>query len=301
MALPIIKAIQNTYPQAHCTLLVQPQYVDLLTALGVEGELLPLPKKNWRYFLTFLRWRGQFDAQILFTNSERGDIEAWLIAAKQRFGITRPDKPRKLLTHHYALTSDFAADPRHQTHLWRDFTAQFHWHDGIDLSPYCPTEPPPPAAAGAIGLICGSANTPEKRWPVGHWQALIGALLQRSDARILLLGTADDRAVCEAITDAIKDSRVENLAGRTTLAELTTLMRGLSLLIGNDTGGLHLANAVGVPVIGLYGYTNPARCRPIYDAPLTILPATAAARAETTSMADISVAQVLDALDAHLT
>ncbi|PID62767.1 MAG: hypothetical protein CR974_03225 [Gammaproteobacteria bacterium] len=322
MALPVVTAIQKKYPQAQFAFLAQPAYLDLLEKLGVEGEKLPLPAKNWRYFFHFLMQRRRFDAQILFTNSERGDLEAWLMRSRQRYGIARPNKGRKLLTQRYTLSGDFDEESYHQTQLWGDFTASFGWHNGLDLTAFQPVEDnasgnassnvadstadsvadsvADKAAGAKIGLICGSANTPEKRWPAEYWQALIDELLAREVAQIVLLGTADDAAVCEHIAANAGDARVENRAGKTQLPQLVDTMRGLDCVIGNDTGGLHLANAVGVAVIGLYGHTNPVRCRPIFDAPLTILRPEPPADGSPAGMADIAVAQVVTAVETLL-
>lgn len=304
MALPVIKAIQAKARAQNADVqfafLLRPQYIDLLEKLDIEGEKIALPKKNWQYFGRCLAWRGRFAGHILFTNSERGDLEAWLMASRQRFGITRPGKPRKLLTHHYILLTDFNEETLHQTFLWRDFTAHFGLHNGIDLSPCFAAKK---QTCEAVGLICGSANTPEKRWAVENWQTLIVQLLQRGTQRIVLIGTDDDVATCQQIvtgvTVALSEAHalaehIENLAGKTNLAELTDVMRDLSLVIGNDTGGLHIANALGVPVIGLYGYTNPIRCQPIHDAPLTVLQSPKGFG--TGTMADITVDKVLGCL-----
>ncbi len=301
MALPIIRGIQKKYPDAHYAFLVQAPYIELLEKLGIEGEKMALPKKNWRYFFHFLRQREAFDANILFTNSERGDTEAWLMRSQQRYGIARPHKVRKLLTHRYSLDADFDEENLHQTHLWRDFAQSFAWLDAADFSP-CPHANTHARvqndadASPAVGLICGSANTPEKRWPSENWQVLITQLLARGTRRIVLIGTRDDAHACEQIAQACDDERVENWAGKTNLAALCDMMRALSLVIGNDTGGLHLANALGVPVIGLYGYTNPVRCRPIFDAPVEILQSPQGLGKGT--MADITVEQVLSAVPA---
>lgn len=272
MALPVIKAIQakilRENPDAEFAFLLQPQYITLLDKLGIAGEKIALPKKNWRYFFRFFKWRGRFDHHILFTNSERGDVEAWLMGSKHRYGIARPNKNRRLLTRRYTLAPDFDEEALHQTFLWRDFAAHFGLLDELDLAPCYPTNA---QDTTSIGLICGSANTPEKRWSSKNWKYLIRERLPHNISRVVLIGTDDDFAVCEQIANAVEDPRVENLAGKTNLAELTDLMRDLSLVVGNDTGGLHIANALGVPVIGLYGYTNPVRCHPIHDAPLVIL------------------------------
>lgn len=292
MALPIIRAIQEKAkaenPQAQFTLFVQAPYISLLDKLGVQGEIIALPQKNWHYFLTFLSWRKCFDTFILFTNSERGDLEAWLTGTPLRYGIARPNKPRKLLTHRYLLDSHFNEQSLHQTYLWIQFAQYFNMLDSFDLSPMKRS----PSLKRQVGLICGSANTPEKRWPIESWQQLIKHLLARFDS-VLLLGTPDDAAVCQQVQAGVTEaSRVVNLAGKTSLGELVDVMQQQVLIIGNDTGGLHLANALGVPVIGLYGFTNSLRCHPIFSAPMEIIDSPNGY--QNGQMSDISVEMVLD-------
>lgn len=295
MALPIVQSLyakaKAENPHVQMTIFVQPQYLSLLEKLGIEGEKVALPKKNWRYFFHFLAWRGQFDSYVLFTNSERGDMEAWLTGATSRYGIARPNKPRKLLTHRYALSPDFDEHALHQTRLWEQFTQHFHLLNQVDLSPFAQAS----EKQQQVGLICGSANTPEKRWPIEYWQQLASELLHQFD-EVVLLGTPDDVAVCQQVQAHMdgEASRVINLAGKTGLAELVDVMRRQQLIIGNDTGGLHLANMLGVPVVGLYGFTNPIRCHPIFDAPLAMIESPKGY--ERGVMSDISVEMVLESV-----
>ena len=89
---------------------------------------------------------------------------------------------------------------------------------------------------------------------------------------------------------------MENLAGRTTLPEYCTRLQACRLLITNDTGGMHLANALGVPLIALFGPTNPQRTRPVFSAPVTILQPPGCAPTGGAALADLPPALVLAAL-----
>ncbi len=298
MALPVLRAVQAKLkaenPDAPITIFVQSQYLSLLEKLDIKGEIVALPKKNWRYFFSFLAWRGQFSDYILLTNSERGDLEAWLTKATARYGISRPNKPRKLLTHHYQLDKQFDEQALHQTHLWKNFTRHFNLieNKSLNLDPFTNHQ----IKKSQVGLICGSANTPEKRWPVNRWQQLASELLAYFE-KVVLLGTPDDIEVCQQIQVGIQGdkTRVINLAGKTGLADLVDVMAQQKLIIGNDTGGLHLANMLGVPVIGLYGFTNPVRCHPIFHAPLAIIESPRGYGKGV--MSDISVDKVLSEIE----
>jgi ADP-heptose:LPS heptosyltransferase len=122
-----------------------------------------------------------------------------------------------------------------------------------------------------IGLICGSENNPEKRWPVAHWQTLIRQMAAaRPAARFRLFGTANDRSITADVARGF-GTLVEDLAGSTGLAKFAAGLAACDLLVTNDTGGMHLANALGVPVLALFGPTNPRRTGPVFQAPMRLL------------------------------
>lgn len=266
MALPLLRAIRASRPDAEITLLAKAPFAGLLHDLGVADRVLPLPARGAGYFPAFARRRGEFpDCCILFTNSARGDLEAWLTGCRQRFGMLRPGKWRPLLSHAYRVPADYAEPEHHQLELWTDFLRSFGLAAEPDRTPF--SLPGLRAGSGEIGLICGSENNPEKRWPVARWRALIAAL---PDRRFVLFGTAADRALTSAVAEKFGD-RVDNRAGRTDLRAFAAGLQACTLLVTNDTGGMHLANALGVPLVALFGPTNPVRTGPVFTAPAVLL------------------------------
>jgi ADP-heptose:LPS heptosyltransferase len=177
--------------------------------------------------------------------------------------------------------------------LWTDFLRHFGLQGDIDLSPLAAHRP---VAAPVLGLIAGSENNPEKRWPVAHWRELIAQL--PDTLPIVLFGTANDLPITTAIAEGF-GSRVENLAGRTNLTDYTARLAACRLLITNDTGGMHLANALGVPLIALFGPTNPVRTRPVFNAPVHILQPPDCPETGGGSLANLTPAQVLAAVRAQ--
>jgi ADP-heptose:LPS heptosyltransferase len=202
------------------------------------------------------------DAWLLFTNSTRGDLAAWLTQSRQRFGIVRRGKRRPLLSHSYAVPAGFDESTHHQFELWENFLRHFGLEGEVDLAPL-PWPGHPGGMSGQIGLIPGSENTPQKRWPVGHWRRLIESL---PGERFVLFGTGNDTPITAAIAAGFDAARVENAAGRTDLVTFAGRLKTCRLLVTNDTGGMHLANALGVPLVALFGPTNPIRTGPIFQA-----------------------------------
>lgn len=289
MSLPIIRALAAKQPQL--ILSGQAAFAPLIAALGFSQPYQTLPAKNWHYYAHFLRQRGQFEQALLFTHSQRSDLEAWLLGAKRRYGIAWRERPRRLLNQRYLIEHPEQEGQRHQSQLLADFTAHFGLQDGVSFAPLLP----PLERKAQIVLICGSENNPEKRWVVEKWQQLINALRQQTTAEILLCGTAKDRLICEQILQPLAVEKVQNLAGTTSMLEFFSLLRQAQCVIGNDTGGLHLANAAATPTIGLYAPTNPLRSRPIFAAPLQIVQPPNCPASGGGNMADIAVEQVLQA------
>ena len=292
------RALRASRPDAELTLIAKPQFLPLLESWGVADQLHALPPQGLGYFVHFWRLRRAYpDTWLLFTNSFRGDLEAWLAGCRQRFGLVRPGKRRPLLSHAYVVPAGFDERTHHQLELWENFLRHFGLTVAPDRSPVLspPLASPKPGEGGSppasfpIGLICGSENNPAKRWPVSHWRALIELLPAE---RFVLFGTANDAPITSAIAGGFGD-RVENLAGRTTLPEYSARLRACRLLVTNDTGGMHLANALGVPLIALFGPTNPVRTGPVFSAPVTILQPPGCAPTGGGSLADLSAQRVV--------
>jgi ADP-heptose:LPS heptosyltransferase len=99
---------------------------------------------------------------------------------------------------------------------------------------------------------------PRRRWPVEHYRAVVERLLGRPGVRCLLLGGPGDRAAVDAFQASLsRPGQVVNLAGRISLAELVALMEVSNLYLGNDSGPLHFAACVGLPVLALFGPESP--------------------------------------------
>jgi len=126
-----------------------------------------------------------------------------------------------------------------------------------------------PVQAGALSSIARSvgfdvhpivvipgARWPSKRWPVERFVEIIRRLLAQK-RHVVLAGSPDERELCDQITTQLGDGALIDLAGQTSLAELVALLSRAQLVVANDSGALHVAAALGRPVVALYGPTDP--------------------------------------------
>ncbi len=117
-----------------------------------------------------------------------------------------------------------------------------------------------PAGSGPIALHPGS-GWPLKNWPPRRWGQLAAELHRHYRAVPLVIGSPGERELIEAVVGA-SDGRARGLAGRLSLGGLAALQRRARLAIATDSGALHLAAAVGTPVVGLYGPADPVEFGP---------------------------------------
>lgn len=115
-----------------------------------------------------------------------------------------------------------------------------------------------------IAVHPGSSN-PSKMWPHEWYAELIGKIKEAYDCDIVLLGAGEEKGLASRIKEECPE-RVHNLAGTMDIKELVALLSRCGLFIGNDTGPMHMAAAVGVPVIAIFGRNipgvSPARWAP---------------------------------------
>lgn len=119
-----------------------------------------------------------------------------------------------------------------------------------------------------FGLNPGAEYGPAKRWPAARFAAAAVAITKKANCRWLIFGGPADAALAEGISKEIRNASgdaqgVVNLAGKTSLGELAAGLQLCRLLLTNDTGPMHLAAAVGTPVVVPFGSTSPELTGPL--------------------------------------
>ena len=295
MSLPHIRAIREARPDMRITVLAPEIHTTWLLKIRISDQVISLPPKGCSRFSFFYKMRHQYyDTYLNFTNSLRSDIEAFLTRTPQRFGLEQPRIKRSLLTNTYKIPDSFNNKQTHQHTIWEAMMTHFGIPQHIDKTPlvWNPNFVRPNHRK-EIAIIPGSENNPEKRWPVEYWNALIEKIVTiEPEIRFVILGTSNDATSAKPI--GFCRHYVDNITGETNMTQLLDILSKSSLVIGNDTGGVHLANAVGTPSIVLFGPTNPLKTSPIYDGKMKILQPPNYPSTGGGPMKEIQVNQVLD-------
>lgn len=273
MALPVLGSLAASGPDMEVWAAGEPWVADLLSPmLGVRG-VLTIPRtrslKELRAAAASLKTH-RFEAGLLLTNSFGSALVFRLAGIPERWGYAR-DGRGPLLTRRVRMKE--AIETRHQRDYYLDllsgleFTAAFTG-SGLTVTP----EEKAAAermleAAGRdrsrplVILNPGAAYGPAKRWPAERF-AELGRLFQsRAGADILLVGSTGEQELAGAIAAAV-GGPVMNLAGRTSLRELAAIIGLGRLFVTNDTGPMHVADALATPILAVFGPTDPAATGP---------------------------------------
>jgi heptosyltransferase-2 len=111
-----------------------------------------------------------------------------------------------------------------------------------------------------IGVSPGAAYGSAKRWLPERFAASAARLAAQMEGSIAVLGSAAERSMCEEVAHAAGG---RNFAGETTLAEFIEVTAACSLFLTNDSGAMHIASALGVPSVTVFGPTNEAATGPL--------------------------------------
>jgi lauroyl/myristoyl acyltransferase/ADP-heptose:LPS heptosyltransferase len=268
MAIPVLLAIREGRPDVRFTLLAKSQYIPLLRKFKMGEDYLKLPALGVKYFLDFNKiLKCRPENYLLFTNSIRGDIEAFISGSRQRFGLNLPNRSRPLLTHSFDATQigQDRFSQIHQTEMWEQMVRYFGLKEQIAKEPL--HLPEILRNECKIGLVPGSSNSPGKRWSPDNWISLIKELSSlNSSFNFHLYGTEQDKGITNDIFTSLSAVNVFDHAGKTSLSQLAEELASCSLVIGNDTGSMHLANMVGTKVVVLFGPTNLKKTKPYFEA-----------------------------------
>jgi len=292
LALPALAALRKSFPDAKISWLIRPEFVPLLKNHPYLTDIIIFDRKflgrawyNPRAFgsLLSLIWklhRSKFDLVIDLQGLFRTASLAWLSGCKKRFGMkTARELAHIFYTHKIPQDKDCL-------HLV-DYYLKIIRAAGVSDIQARFVLPIDPAAADSISgilsshgvnpenyavFVTGSAHK-EKHWPIERFAGLADKISSNFGLSIIATGVASEKTIVENLKK-LASVPIVNLAGQTSLSELIALLNAAKLVVSNDTGPGHIAAALGVPLVMIFGPSNPIRVFP-YRRPATVAAAAA--------------------------
>ncbi len=262
MAFPAVRALKMGRPDLRLTVLCPAKLADLWQNVREVDDIIAKKRDEGIGEVALkVRERGHFDAAVLFTNSARSTLELW-----------RAKIPR-LVGYHGSFRSgllhDVAPEPREVA------PPEHHAHRYLRLAQHCGASADDPALFGVngdrqtastalLGICAGAEYGPAKRWPLEKFAEVARRLSSRwPEIEWRFFGAPGEAAMGEDLSAMLQGVKHRNLVGRTDLSQLIQSLRQCRLLLTNDTGTMHLAAALGVPTVSIFGSTEPALTGPL--------------------------------------
>jgi heptosyltransferase-2 len=281
MALPALRAVRARFPDAYIAILALPYVAQIYEGQGLADELIAFDRlgdhRGWlgRERLGSELKKKQFDTALLLQNAFDAAWIVWRATIPQRIGYNR-DGRRLLLTKAISVPKS-GEIPAHEKYYYLELIRRAGWLDKLPEVPeICLHVTPeslqraeeklqglgarPNAARIAVGA--GASYGSAKCWPPERFAAALNALSAKHDVNVILFGTPAEAPVSAAIQAGLGRKAID-LVGKTQIAELPALLARCSVFLGNDSGAMHVASSVGLPVVAVFGPTDPFGTAPV--------------------------------------
>jgi heptosyltransferase II len=261
MSVPAVRAIKRGRPDAHVTVIAPAKIAPVWQLVDEVDRVLPQAGKSLARAARMIRREAGFDAAIVFPNSLRSALEIFAAGVPRRVGY--PGHFRRLFLNQTIQEAVEPGPPEHHAERFlriaervgaRTNDVQFAAKRTKDFD----------VRVTKIGLCPGAEYGPAKRWPADRFAEAAARVSERSNAQWVLFGTERDRALGEQIAGVLGAS-CKNRIGQTNVEQLTDELRDCRLLLTNDTGTMHLAAFLGMPVVAIFGSTEPRLTGPLGD------------------------------------
>jgi heptosyltransferase-2 len=269
MSLPVLSGLPKFFPQARITVLAARRVAALFQAHPLAAEVVSYPygRGKWQVLWGL---RNRFDLALALPNSLESALGLWLVGVPTRVGYVA-DARRSFLN--LAVGGRRSLAGLHTVYYYLGLLAAFGEFSSL-APPALYLEAGETAAAGEllaaaplngagpwVGLSPGAAYGPAKRWPPERVAALGRELYREYEARLVLLGGPEERPVADQIKERLGDL-VLDLVGHTDLRQALAVLSRLDLLVANDSGLMHAAAALDVPLVAIFGSTDPMATGP---------------------------------------
>ncbi len=273
---PALTALRKRYPQSHISVIVKDKVSDCFLHNPAIDEIIPLSGRKGRaYWSSALKLRNEkYDKGLLFPNSFSSALFFRIGGVREISGYMRGGRgflltdavgiPGELLRGHqvsYYLNLVERSVSKGGRPQWPPLLWVVSEDEKEKANEFLEENRIAPQDI-LIGISPGASFGPAKRWPAECFAALGNELMKRYPAKILLFGTNEDKEIADEIQRNMKTEPV-NFVGKTSLRQLGALLSICKLLVTNDSGAMHVASAVKIPVVAIFGSTDPIRTGPL--------------------------------------
>lgn len=281
LALPALTAVRQRWPRDEIVILARPGIAELYRGQAIAHRVLVFDHRGvhagilGRERLVRDLRRQEFDAALLLQNAFEAAWLAWRARIPERIGYAR-DARTFLLTQ--AIEVPRAGEvPAHEAYYYLELLRRARWLERLPQLEQIRLRVASEAReraeemlrrAGArhgalrVAIAPGAAYGSAKCWPASRFAAVADGLAADFDCDVILFGTAAEKGITQQIAEGMRH-RAVSLAGGTSVADLPALLAACQLFIGNDSGAMHVAAAVGLPVIAIFGPTDPHGTAPV--------------------------------------
>jgi heptosyltransferase II len=260
MATAFVQALAQQYPAAA---------IDVIAKKGLDFLLDYFPPLGERYVFSKAEYKGirgarrfgkqigaakHYDIVFCLPNSFSSAIMAKAVGAKQVVGYRR-ELRSLLLTHHYPIPQGLHRVEEY-VQLLRLFTSY--------LGETPPVRLMAPAAQKQRRLVINiNSEAASRRLPTEKAVSLINAVRNQTDCPIVLIGGPAEKPFVDTVYAALTNTKgIDNMAGQTTLPQLLQLLSACTVMLSTDSGPAHVANALGVHTVVLFGAGNEKNTAP---------------------------------------
>jgi lipopolysaccharide heptosyltransferase I len=279
LALPALSALRRNFPDARISWLIKPEFTPLIRNHPHLDTIIPFDRKflgkawcNPTAFIALLSLisnlrKSSFDLVIDLQGLFRTGSLAWLTGCKKRFGMANA---REFATMFYTHKITQGIESIHMVDYYlKIIQAAGASEFGVEF-----VFPQNPDAEDSVDrmlashgikenyavLISGSVHQ-DKCWPPERFAQLADKISSQYNLSIVATGSASEAGIVEKLQEKA-NVPIANLAGQTSLSELVALLKRAKLAVSNDTGPGHIAAASGIPLVLMFGRTNPIRLEP---------------------------------------
>jgi heptosyltransferase-2 len=277
LTIPAIQAVRKAFPDARISLLVKPWVSDIFRANNDIDEII-LYKDSYKGINGKLRLAKmlkvrKFNTAVLLQNAFDAALITWLAGIPERIGYNT-DFRRFLLTNAIPLTKDILT--RHQVYYYLNIVDSIG-AGTVETTPYLSLTREErnwaikelasfnAAQFPVIGINPGATYGSAKRWLPERFAELIINIIDTFHWKVIIFGSPSEAAAANAIVHNINapssdathySSHILNMAGKTGLRELAALISECNAFVTNDSGPMHMASALFVPTVAIFGSTN---------------------------------------------